>query len=100
MEDHAMDRRTFLTGAAMAAGALSETDAAAAIRLRLTATNAGVVARDGEKPLLAYHAAEVAGPAGTGPLFTRSGYIHPVHAPNGAVVTDDFPADHLHQRGV
>ena len=30
----------------------------------------------------------------------RSGYLHPVHAPNGAIVTDDFPKDHYHHRGI
>ena len=31
---------------------------------------------------------------------TRCCYIHPLHTPSGTVVTDDFPQDHLHQRGV
>jgi hypothetical protein len=30
----------------------------------------------------------------------RCCYLHPVHAPNGAVVTDDFPKDHYHHRGI
>ncbi len=30
----------------------------------------------------------------------RSGYVHPLYAPNGAIVTDDFPKDHYHHRGV
>jgi len=30
----------------------------------------------------------------------RAGYVHPLYAPNGAVVTDDFPRDHWHHRGV
>jgi hypothetical protein len=30
----------------------------------------------------------------------RCCYVHPVYAPNGAVVTDDFPADHWHHRGI
>src|ERR671921_135578 len=30
----------------------------------------------------------------------RSGYVHPVWAPNGAVVTEDFPKDHWHHRGI
>jgi hypothetical protein len=54
----------------------------------------------GERPVLGYRRSVVEGPAGTGQLFARSGYIHPLHAPNGAIVTDDFPADHLHQRGI
>lgn len=30
----------------------------------------------------------------------RAGYLHPVYAPNGVVVTDDFPRDHWHHRGI
>ena len=32
--------------------------------------------------------------------YARSCYLHPVYAPNGAVVTDDFPRDHYHHRGI
>ena len=32
--------------------------------------------------------------------WRRSCYIHLLYAPDGAVVTDDFPKDHLHHRGV
>ena len=31
---------------------------------------------------------------------TRSCYIHPLHGLDGEVLTDDFPQDHLHHRGV
>lgn len=54
----------------------------------------------GADPLFTYHRSPVGAPEGVGALFTRSAYLHPVHAPNGAVVTDDFPADHRHQRGI
>lgn len=30
----------------------------------------------------------------------RVGYVHPLHSVAGAVITEDAPADHLHQRGV
>lgn len=30
----------------------------------------------------------------------RCCYVHPVYAPNGAVITDDFPKDHYHHRGI
>ena len=32
--------------------------------------------------------------------FTRTHYIHPLWAPDGTVLTEDFPTDHLHHRGV
>jgi hypothetical protein len=34
------------------------------------------------------------------PAYQRGGYIHPVRAPSGRIVTDDYPADHRHQHGV
>jgi len=30
----------------------------------------------------------------------RSSYLHPVYAPGGTIVTDDFPKDHYHHRGI
>jgi hypothetical protein len=34
------------------------------------------------------------------PIFKRGGYIHPVYAPSGRSITDDFPADHRHHHGI
>ncbi len=32
--------------------------------------------------------------------FKRANYIHPLYALNGQVLTEDFPEDHLHHRGI
>ena len=32
--------------------------------------------------------------------YPRANYIHPLYGPDGAILTEDFPPDHLHQRGV
>lgn len=32
--------------------------------------------------------------------YERTNYIHPLWGMNGAVLTEDFPADHLHHRGI
>ena len=32
--------------------------------------------------------------------YRRSSYLHPLYAPDGTVLTDDFPQDHPHHRGV
>ena len=37
---------------------------------------------------------------GLGEELRRSTYLHPVCAPDGAVLTDDFPKDHPHHRGI
>jgi hypothetical protein len=55
--------------------------------------------RENGRPVLVYNY----GPQlknGAPELKRRSGYIHPLWAPNGVVVTDDFPRDHWHHRGV
>lgn len=37
---------------------------------------------------------------GVDPKYRRSSYLHPVYAPGGVLLTDDFPADHPHHRGI
>ena len=32
--------------------------------------------------------------------YSRANYIHPLYGLDGEIVTEDFPADHLHQRGI
>lgn len=32
--------------------------------------------------------------------YARANYIHPLHNLDGAVITEDFPEDHLHHRGI
>jgi hypothetical protein len=55
--------------------------------------------RDGGKPVFAYnYQMQLRNGAPEGKR--RLGYVHPVWAPNGAVVTDDFPKDHWHHRGI
>jgi hypothetical protein len=39
-------------------------------------------------------------PTGVDPKYVRSGYIHPLFGPDGEVLTDDFPGDHLHHHGL
>jgi hypothetical protein len=52
------------------------------------------------KPLLRYAMLHVEPPAGVNPRYGRSGHLHPVWTPGGAIVTDEFPPDHLHQSGI
>ncbi|MFV0442358.1 MAG: PmoA family protein, partial [Planctomycetaceae bacterium] len=55
--------------------------------------------RDG-RTVLQYHIAVADPPAGIDPVYRRSGFLHPVATPAGAVVTADFPVDHPHQHGI
>ncbi len=52
------------------------------------------------KPLMRYNKAHVAAPSGANVLYGRSAHMHPVWTPEGAVVTDEFPPDHMHQSGI
>lgn len=39
-------------------------------------------------------------PKDRGREYSRCNYIHPLYGPDGTRLTEDFPADHLHHRGV
>ncbi len=52
------------------------------------------------RPVLRYNAGYLESPKPSAPWYGRSGFIHPVYTPGGRIVTDDFPADHLHQHGL
>ena len=55
--------------------------------------------RENGKPVLTYNYGDQL-PAGVNPRFTRSCYVHPIHGLDGEILTDDFPADHYHHRGL
>lgn len=53
------------------------------------------------KPLAQYQAAPGSLPRrDIDPIFRRGGYLHPLWSPSGLVLTDDYPANHLHHHGV
>lgn len=54
---------------------------------------------DGEQPVLVYNYRTVL-PEGVPEKWRRSCYVHPIYGPNGELLTDDFPADHFHHRGL
>jgi len=64
---------------------------------------------DNDKPVLRYNFGEVPKPEEV-KLFkfedgrpyggTRGDYIHPIYGPHGEILTDDFPEDHPHHRGL
>lgn len=71
-----------------------------AAALTWTAIDGGrVELRDGPHLVAVYNAAMQSSPKAPAGK-ERCCYLHPVIAPNGAVVTDDFPEDHYHHRGV
>lgn len=59
-------------------------------------TEEGILIRESGLPVLHYQAK----PKSVGGKFERSNYIHPLYDLGGVVITEDFPEDHLHQRGI
>ena len=55
--------------------------------------------RENGKPVWVYNHGAIL-KDGVSPEFRRSTYLHPVYAPDGTVLTDDFPKDHPHHRGI
>lgn len=54
----------------------------------------------GDKPVLHYNHAIVPAPNADEAYYARSGYLHPLFAPDGQILTGDFAPDHPHQHGV
>lgn len=52
------------------------------------------------KNILQYNTAMARLPHGADPVFSRNGYIHPVWAPDGNVLTSVNPPDHMHHYGI
>jgi hypothetical protein len=89
---------------ALATGTLTATIADAAGRKpqSLATLNDGkrLTVLERGKPVFVYNYAPVEPPAGVDAHFRRANYIHPLYSPDAAVVTEDFPQDHFHHRGV
>lgn len=55
-----------------------------------------ILVRDGDEKVFVYQKA----PKSHKDKYTRNNYIHPLYDLDGNVLTEDFPEDHLHQRGI
>lgn len=62
----------------------------------LNRESGGIRVSEGGKDLLFYHTAA----RSLDGRFERSNYIHPLYGLDGEVLTEDFPEDHLHHRGI
>jgi len=69
-------------------------------RVEVTKDNSVLQIRRGDKKILQYNHAPVPPPESNSPLYTRSGFIHPLWSPEGAVLTNIHPADHIHHIGI
>jgi type 1 glutamine amidotransferase len=69
-------------------------------RVGLSDDGAALTLGIGERPVLSYRYAMQPAPEGAEPVFARSGFIHPLWSPGGAVLTRIQPPDHLHHYGI
>lgn len=53
-----------------------------------------------EKPVIQYNSGIELPPEGVDLVYRRSGFLHPLYAPNGAVLTTIQPMDHPHHYGI
>jgi len=68
--------------------------------IELEQTDKALILQRGDTPILTYHIQEVEPPEGVDKAYRRSGFIHPLHAPSGGVVTGIHPGDHYHHIGL
>ncbi len=64
--------------------------------IQITRSEEGFLVTENGQAVLFYQLA----PKSLNGEYARSNYIHPLHDLDGGVLTEDFPADHLHQRGI
>jgi len=65
--------------------------------LRVVQADEGYQFYEGPRPVLFYRVAPLATKEGT---YSRANYCHPLYGLDGEILTEDFPADHLHHRGI
>ena len=76
--------------------AMAHADPAIAARVDAVLTDDAVTLTEAGRTVLVYRTKPLDPAAEPG----RLNYVHPLYAPDGTVLTEDRPADHLHQRGV
>jgi len=73
-----------------------ESHDAATKAMRILKTEQGYAITEGEKNVLFYQQK----PKSLKGKYARSNYVHPLYGLDGEILTEDFPKDHPHHRGV
>jgi hypothetical protein len=66
-------------------------------RMRIVKTDEGYQFFETEAPVLFYRTAPKATAEGS---YSRANYCHPIYGLDGQILTEDFPKDHPHHRGI
>jgi hypothetical protein len=66
----------------------------------INVTDKSIAVFEGSRPVLVYNHGVIAPPVGVPADRARSSYVHPLYGLDGEVLTDDFPKDHFHHRGL
>ena len=75
---------------------MANADKAAGDRFRIDACEVGYQISEGESPVLFYQQQSKSADG----KWPRANYVHPLYDLDGRVITEDFPADHGHHRGI
>ena len=91
-------RNEFLTASAILTilTALAGYSTAAQHPIRIAETDQGFVITEGPEKVMIYQRKHKS----LDGKYTRANYIHPLYGLDGEVLTEDFPRDHPHHRGV
>jgi hypothetical protein len=76
------------------------TPAPSSAYMQLIDTAGTFLLREGSRRLLQYNYQTVEPPAGIDKMYRRSGFIHPLWAPDGQVITNIHPTGHWHHMGI
>jgi hypothetical protein len=93
-----MRRRDLLAACTLPALSAAPAGTQSPFQFRET-TPASLELAENGKPVLVYNHGMMLR-EGVDEKYRRSSYIHPVYAPGGTILTDDFPKDHPHHRGI
>ncbi|MFV0266354.1 MAG: DUF6807 family protein [Draconibacterium sp.] len=69
---------------------------AVSAQLSMQKTGEGILITENKKEVLLYRTT----PKSMNGEYERTNYIHPLYSLNGKVLTEDFPSDHPHHRGI
>jgi hypothetical protein len=90
---------SILTTSVLFAGC-GQTDRQAGIerlnQIEITKTNEGFIVTEAEEKVMFYQRRHKS----LNGKFMRANYIHPLYGLDGEILTEDFPADHPHHRGI